>query len=133
MGVIQKEIELVGSKSRKKEIALFDSGVTYSCIEKELAEELGGVMPLPEIFEFLTLEKGRKIKVESHIPLIFYLNGYRFSDEFLVIENLSERVIIGAKTLQAWRLKLDFENDDIIIDPRVTKIRLFSLNSFKDF
>jgi hypothetical protein len=33
-------------------------------------------------------------------------------------------VIIGAKTMQAWRLKLDNDADDIIIDPRVTKLRL---------
>jgi len=42
----------------------------------------------------------------------------------MIIDNLSEPVIIGAKTLQAWRLKLDFEKDEVIIDPRVTKLRL---------
>ena len=39
----------------------------------------------------------------------------------------SERLIIGAKTMQAWRLKLDFEHEDVIIDPRVTRIRLLLL------
>jgi len=33
-------------------------------------------------------------------------------------------VIIGVATLQKWRLKLDFERDEIIIDPRVTKLWL---------
>jgi hypothetical protein len=42
----------------------------------------------------------------------------------MVLENLSEKVIIGAKTMQAWRLKLDFEKEDIIIDPKVTKLYL---------
>jgi len=42
----------------------------------------------------------------------------------MVIEKLSNGVIIGAKTLQAWRLKLDFESDEIIIDPKVTKLWL---------
>jgi len=51
-------------------------------------------------------------------------NNYRFSDEFIIIPELSEEVIIGAKTLQAWRLKLDFENDEVIIGPEVTKLRL---------
>ena len=31
---------------------------------------------------------------------------------------------VTAKTLQAWRLKLDFERDEIIIDPKVTKLWL---------
>jgi hypothetical protein len=61
---------------------------------------------------------------KERVTLNFYLNGYRFSDEFVIIPELSEKVIIGAKTLQAWRLKLDFENDEVIIDPKVTKLRL---------
>jgi hypothetical protein len=58
------------------------------------------------------------------VGLNFILQGYRFSDEFMVIEGLSEEVIIGAKTLQSWRMKLDFEAEKVIIDPRVTKLRL---------
>ncbi len=42
----------------------------------------------------------------------------------MVIPSLSEEVIIGAKTMQSWRLTLDFENDKVIFDPRVTKLRL---------
>ena len=47
-----------------------------------------------------------------------YLTG------FMLIPDLSEETIIGATTLQKWRLKLDFEHDEVIIDPRVTKLRL---------
>jgi hypothetical protein len=28
------------------------------------------------------------------------------------------------RTAQKWRMKLDFEADEVIIDPRVTKLRL---------
>ena len=37
--------------------------------------------------------------IEKTVELI----GYRFSDEFMVIPDLSETVIIGTKTMQAWR------------------------------
>src|SRR3989337_546094 len=116
MAIIQKEIEIAGSKGKVKENALFDSGASYSCIERSLALELGNPEGLLEPFEIATAEKGRNISVREHISLVFYLNGYRFSDEFIVIPDLSEKIIIGAKTLQAWRLKLDFENDEVIID-----------------
>ncbi len=43
-------------------------------------------------------------------------------DEFMIIDGLSEEVIIGAATLQKWRMKLDFEHDEIIYDPKVTKL-----------
>jgi|GEM_PF-1853678 len=50
MTIIEKEVELVGSKGRKKEVGLFDSGATYSCIEKELAGRLGIVDKIPVPF-----------------------------------------------------------------------------------
>jgi len=124
MAILQKEIELAGSKGRVKENALFDSGATYSCIQKEIAEELETILPLPEPLKLRTAKKEEELIVNEAVRLDFHLNGYRFSDEFMVIPDLSEKVIIGAKTLQSWRFKLDFENDEVIIDPRVTKIRL---------
>jgi hypothetical protein len=133
MAIIRKEIELVGSKSKRKEIALFDSGATYSCIRKEIAQELEIILPLTRPLKLITAQERNYIEVKERVVLDFYISGYRFSDEFLIIENLSEKVIIGAKTLQAWRLKLDFEKEDIIIDPRVTEIQLIILLSSQDF
>ena len=124
MAVIQKEIKLVGSKGEKIEITLFDSGATYSCIQKRIAQKLGNVELLPKPMKFGTAKNGEKVIAKECVRLDFYIGKYRFSDEFMIIENLSEPVIIGAKTLQAWRMKLDFENDKVIIDPKVTKLRL---------
>ncbi|MBI4641456.1 MAG: hypothetical protein HY731_12225 [Candidatus Tectomicrobia bacterium] len=55
------------------------------------------------------------------------MEGYRFSDEFIIIDGLSDPVIIGAATMQKWRLKLNFEHEDVIIDPRVTHLRLLKV------
>jgi len=127
MAVIEKELRLAGSKGERKVKAIFDSGSTYSCIEPELADELARVEPLPEPMDFGTAEQERKLTARERVSLNFYLDGYRFSDEFMLIPHLSEAVLIGAKTLQAWRLKLNFETDEVIIDPRVTKLRLLTL------
>lgn len=124
MAIIEKELRLVGSKGEREVKAIFDSGVSYSCIAPELARELGMVEALPEPMEFGTAKEGESLSAKEAIRLNFYLEGYRFSDEFMLIPNLSEPVLIGAKTLQAWRLKLNFETDEVIIDPRVTKLRL---------
>ena len=124
MAVIQKEIRLVGSKGKREELALFDSGATYSCLRPDIARELGNVENLPEPREFGTAKEGEKAIAKERVGLDFYIDGYRFSDEFMIIEDLSEPVIIGTATLQKWRMKLDFENDEVIIDPRVTKLRL---------
>ncbi len=123
MAIIEKEIELVGSRGRKRVRGLFDSGATYSCIGRELAEALEILTPLPEPMSFETAERGRTLEAREHVSLIFYIDGYRFSDEFMVLPGLSEEVIIGASTMQKWRFKLDFEREEVIIDPRATRLR----------
>jgi len=124
MAVIQKLIKVAGSKGSEEVIAIFDSGSTYSCIRPDLAKKLEVVLPLPEPMEFSTAKEGETAIATERVSLNFYLDDYRFSDEFMLISNLSEPAIIGAATLQKWRLKLDFEADEVIIDPRVTKLRL---------
>ena len=124
MAIIRKFIKLSGSRGEKEETAIFDSGSTYSCIQSELADKLGRTESLPKPMDFGTAEKGKKITAQERVSLNFQLNGYTFSDEFMVIPNLSDPVIIGAKTLQAWRMKINFETDEVIIDPKVTELRL---------
>ena len=124
MAVIQKTIRLMGSKGSQQVVALFDSGATYSCIRPELPETLDTVLSLPEPMEFTTAREGEQVPAQEWVRLNFYLDSYRFSDEFMLITGLSEAVIVGAATLQKWRMKLDFEADEVIIDPRVTKLRL---------
>ncbi|MBL7075237.1 retroviral-like aspartic protease [candidate division KSB1 bacterium] len=124
MAVITKKLKLAGSKGEKELEGLFDSGATYSCIERRLAKSLGILERIPIPLEFETAEKKRKIGAKERVSLDFYLDGYRFSDEFMVIPDLSEDVIIGTATMQKWRFKLDFEHEEVIIDPRVTRLRL---------
>jgi hypothetical protein len=124
MAIIEREIKLVGSKGENVRTGLFDSGATYSCIDRDLAKRLGQLDSLPDLLSLETAEQGRVVEVKERISLDFYLNGYRFSDEFMVIPALSQQLIIGAATMQKWRFKLDFENDEVIIDPRVTRLRL---------
>jgi len=128
MTVIIKKIRLKGSKGEVEKEAIFDSGATYSCIHPELAENLETIIPLPEPMEFGTAKEGERVSAIGRVTLNFYIDDYRFSDEFMVIEGLSNGVLIGAATLQKWRLKLDFEHDEIIIDPRVTKLWLLQLS-----
>jgi hypothetical protein len=127
MAVIKKTIRLAGSIGSKEEPALFDGDTSYSCIVPELANQLGLVTPIPEPITFRTAKNGPLVAATERVCLDFHLQGYRLSDEFMLIPELSEHVIIGAKTLRKWRMKLDFENDEVIIDPRVTKLRLMSL------
>jgi predicted aspartyl protease len=121
---IERSIKLVGSKGEKEVSALFDSGATYSMLPPRIAKELEILIPLPEPLRFGTAEEGRSVTAKEAVRLNFYLDGFRFTDEFMVVEELSEEAIIGVATLQKWRIKLDFEHDQIICDPKTQKLRL---------
>ena len=124
MSIIQQEIKLVGSKGRRDDIALFDCGATYSFIRRDIAEAIAPIDKLPEPMVFETAKKDEYITINERMTTNFYIDIYRLSDEFLVSDMISEAVIIGVQTMQKWRLKLDFEHDEVIVDPRVTRLML---------
>jgi predicted aspartyl protease len=124
MAILQQMIHLEGSKGQSESVALFDSGASYSCIQPSIAEKLGNTESLPRPMSFGTAKDGEMLTANQRISLDFYIDGHRLSDEFVLIPGLSEQVIIGGATLQKWRIKLDFENDRVVVDPRVTHLRL---------
>lgn len=116
-----------GSKGEKIIYALFDSGATFSCINEEYAEEIGNPEQLRTPLEVATASDSHFLRVKDAMRADFYLNDIRLSDEFMVVPNLSEQAIIGVNTLQKWRIKLDFEHDTAIVDPKVAKLILIDL------
>ena len=124
MGVIVNRIKLAGSKGEKKADALYDTGASFSFISRSLASKLAHIEKLPSPLSFETAKEGETVTVNEAVRLDFYIEGIRLSDEFFVSDTLSEEVIIGAKTMQAWRLKLDFEQDRVIVDQMVTRLML---------
>lgn len=64
-----------------------------------------------------TASDAHYIEIEYRVMLDFYINDVLLSDEFLVVPGLSEEAIIGATTMQKWRIKLDFEREELVVDP----------------
>jgi predicted aspartyl protease len=113
-----------GSKGEMTLYALFDTGSTYSCIREDLAEQVGLLDKLSESRYFSTATADQFLEVKHGMRLDFEINEVNLSDEFMVISTLSEEVIIGVTTMQKWRIKLDFEHDTVIVDPKVAKFIL---------
>lgn len=125
--VIRIPISFTGSKGEKKLYSLFDTGSTYSCIRNDIAEKMGVADRLPVPMYFGTASENQYLEVENRTTLNFEINDITLSDEFMIVPELSEEIIIGATTMQKWRIKLDFEHDAVIVDPRVAKLILKDL------
>jgi hypothetical protein len=124
MGILVKQVTLRGDKGQVELDGMFDTGATYSVIRKDIAEQIATVIPLDEPIVLRTAEQGRQLTVTHRVVLTIWLNGYRLSDEFLVLEELSRPVLIGAATMQKWRIQLDMANEEVIVDPTATELWL---------
>lgn len=126
MSLINRKIVLAGSKGRKEVTAFFDSGASYSCINKKTADELAHLEPLSEVMEFETAESDSMIIAQYGIRVDFFFTDTprRFTDELFVIDDLSEELIIGATTMQKWKIRLDFEHEEVIYDKRMHRLRI---------
>lgn len=124
MSIIKHPLLYVGSKGEKTLYTLFDSGANLSCIHPDYIKDLETPIHLGRIRKLATASEGHYIEIKEVIRLDFYINDVLLSDEFLVIPALSEEAIIGAATLQKWRIKLDFEHDQVLVDPKVAKLQL---------
>ena len=122
--LLESELELKGSQGELTLNALFDSDATYSMISMEHARQLAHLENLPSPLEFETANAGGYMRISQAVRLDFYLHGHRYTDEFMVSPALSEDLIIGATTMQKWKIKLDFENDEIITNPKANKLKL---------
>jgi hypothetical protein len=124
MSIIKIPIFFVGSKGEKNIYTLFDSGANLSCIHPDMVKDIETPVSLGRTRHISTASEGHYIEVKFRVSLDFYLDDVLLSDEFLVVPGLSEDAIIGAATMQKWHIKLDFEIDKPIVDPKVAKMQL---------
>ncbi len=125
--IIKIPVRYEGENGEKTLYTLFDSGATFSCIHPDYIKDIGDAQKLYRPLEVSTASEGIYLKIEQRIITDFYVNDIRMSDEFMIVPNLSEDAIIGATTMQKWRIKLDFEHDTVIIDPKIAKAILKQL------
>ena len=124
MSIIKLPLRFEGAKGEKILYALFDSGANLSCINEDFANEIANLEPFLHPRRLATASEHHFIEINHAIRSDFFIDDVQLSDEFLVVPALSEEVIIGAATMQKWRIKLDFEHDIAIVDPKVAKMQL---------
>ena len=124
MSSIKSPLLFVGSLGEKYFCARYDSGANLSCTNPEHLDGLEMPVSLGRVRRVATAAGGHYIEISHRVILDFYMDDVLLSDEFLVIPGLSEEAIIGAATMQKWRIKPGFEHDVAIVGPKVAKMQL---------
>lgn len=128
--IIKIPVRYEGSNGEKILYTLFDSGSSYSCIHPDHVREIAEPNKIRKPLHVATASSDGLILVNERCNADFYLEDIRMTDEFIVVPGLTEEAIIGATTMQKWRLKLDFEHDRVIVDPRVAQPILHDLKFY---
>lgn len=128
---IQFSILFEGSKTDKELLAVFDPGTLYSFLPENFIEEIGRLSRLPEPRLLEIASEERQVLISHGTCAGFTINNLRLSDEFMSLPGNSAHAIIGVTTIRKWRMKLDFENNAVIINPEVAKFRLGGLRLLK--
>lgn len=107
---VKQPLLFKGPKGEMHLYVLFDANVKLSCISSAFLFDLGKPQPLsrPRI---VNTTEGYSIEIKNIIKLDFYLDDQMFSEEFLVVPNLTEEIIFGATTIQNLNIKLHFEKN----------------------
>ena len=128
MSILEQELTLIGSLGKRRCMALFDSGASYSIVRRDIAEMLEPLdkLPDPENWIFETAQPGMLVHAEYRVTLNFLFDDSkaRFSDEFIVFDECSEEVVIGATTMQKWSIKLDFDREEVIYRKSAQRLRV---------
>jgi hypothetical protein len=111
MNSIKLPINFEGSKGNKTLKTLMENQTIYSLIDVKYAIQLGELTTLRKPKTVLNANK--LIEINQVVLLDFYVNNLCFSDEFMVVPNLSESVIFGQTTIRKWRIQLDFKTNSV--------------------
>jgi archaeosine-15-forming tRNA-guanine transglycosylase len=124
MSTIKLSLLFSGSLGEKKLLTLFDDVATYSCIDANMLHGLANQQKMARSKCAVSSFYKDGIEVVFVTLLDFYINGVRVSDEFLVVPNLNEQVVIGNLTIRKWRMKIDKQNHSVEVDDRAMILRI---------
>ena len=124
MGLILKKLRVAGDKGERRLSVLFDTGAAASFIRRDVADRIATTLELPSPKTYTLGDGVGRLRVHETAVLYVHIQGVEISDNFIVTPRLADEVIIGATTMQKWRIKLDLENEGVIIDRRMARLLL---------
>ena len=123
MGLIYRQLDIIGNLGQRQAKVLFDTGASRSFVQKEIAQQIGTIAPLSRPITF-SVADGNVIRAEEGIFTEVVLDGNSLYSHFIVVPDLAEEIILGADFMQAWKISLYPEREEVTIDPDALRLIL---------
>jgi hypothetical protein len=124
MAFVRLSLLYAGSKSGKLLTTFFDDSISLSRINAACLNDIESPTRLTRPRTVELGSTGYCRVIDYKVCLDFYINNILLSDEFLIVPDLNEEVVMGGATIRKWRIKLNFEDNSIYVDPKVARHQL---------
>ncbi|MEW6680611.1 MAG: retropepsin-like aspartic protease [bacterium] len=124
MGLLVENLKIAGNKGEDEVACLFDTGSSETLIREDVARKIVTIVELPHAVEFKMADGETILTSRKAVYLSITINGCEILEPAIVVEKLSDEMIIGAETMQRRKIKLDLEKEKITIDPRSARLRV---------
>ena len=123
MGLIYKQVPVGGNKGSRSLRVLMDTGASHTVIRADIAHELATAAPLARTIRAQFASGSGEIK--EMVSLSLQIDGQEVVTTGLVLEDLTEELVIGSEFFQRYKVVLDPEHEEIrFTDPEALKVRI---------
>ena len=117
MGLIRKDLSLIGRRGEKRVECLFDTGASSSFIRPELVSILG--LPTTDLVKPLRIRLGKgSAKVSRLTAVMIRLNRATLADTAYVLPGLTEEYVLGSEFLERYDIRLDPKRRSLLLPPK---------------
>ncbi len=124
MGLIIKNLKIRGNEREGRVACLFDTGCSENLIREDVAKRFGTVISLVRPVEFRMADGEAVLEAKKAAILFISIDGCEIIEKALVVEKLSDEMLIGTETMQVRKIKLDLENEKVTMDPKAARLRV---------
>jgi len=121
MGVIYKQGAIAGDKGRKRITALFDTGASASFVRRAVAEQIATIVKIPVPWTFQLGDGKARLRTNRAVYVVLRFNRATFYHTLVVADDLAEELILGVDFMQRWKVKLNPEREEVVIDRRALR------------
>ncbi len=124
MGLIINKLKIEGNKGKGEVTCLFDTGSTDTLIKEDVARRFTTIAELPHPIKFVMADGKTELETKKVVNIFITVNGCEIFEPAIVVENLSDEMLIGAEMMQRRKIKLDLENEKVTMDPKAARLRV---------
>jgi hypothetical protein len=99
----------VGDKGSAAVTVLFDTGATQSFIRRGIAEKIATIVKLPKPLDFRQADGKVGITASEAAIVTLSAGGQSITDNFLIIDDSINDIILGESAMRRFGLKIDME------------------------